>query len=359
MAIYTDNPPIAIRNGPCDPERLRELVNAIAKKRERGNSKYYFDGRETSDNDPNAVMGFFPNRLPSLKHFRVCDRNENVWEVSLGLDRKYDPNILKRWTAFCIELPRPQIRKHFLNCFVNYTGAPCKDMYGEYDIGVRWDPPPQANGVKLALGQFGGQELEYELTDDITATFFTKAISDAGLAPWVSLKHEERGYDVYGESPWRVEAINRNQHRKSPSTLNIGPFESFQAAWESAERALFGPAVKRIDNLSLHLVMNPIEYETLRERFNNLASGWEVYLYGSYAEGIDPYTADASQSPDGRFPIFMWQPARDANGLYYQADIVPTPEGRYLEIHSNCGDLKRLLKEAETTTGVRFTPVVE
>src|SRR5262249_23553060 len=92
------------------------------------------------------------------------------------------------------------------------------------------------------------------------------------------------------------------------------------------------------------------------ERMNGFASGWEVGLYGRYADGIDPYTADASQSPDGRFPILMWSPAREDQGVYFEADVVPTSQGRFMEIHSNCGDMTRLLEEARSATGVEFTP---
>jgi hypothetical protein len=62
------------------------------------------------------------------------------------------------------------------------------------------------------------------------------------------------------------------------------------------------------------------------------------------------------QSPDGRFPIVIWSPTRGARGLYYEADVIPTPEGRFLEIHSNCGSMQKLLKEAKAATGVEFTP---
>jgi hypothetical protein len=168
---------------------------------------------------------------------------------------------------------------------------------------------------------------------------------------------EESALYVKSTSPWKVELSGADLKGRNPSLFRLAPFADFSAAWNRIDNALKSSAVKTIENIALSLTFNPPQFEALLDKLNDLASGWEVHLYGSYADGIDPYTARASQSPDGRFPIFMWQPARTANGLYYQADIVPTPEGRYLEIHSNCGDMKQLLKEAESTTGVKFTPV--
>lgn len=67
--------------------------------------------------------------------------------------------------------------------------------------------------------------------------------------------------------------------------------------------------------------------------------------------------ASLTPAADGRLLVFVWSRARDAGGLFYQADIVPTPERRFLEIHSNCGDMNRLLKEVEPPKGGKFTPM--
>jgi hypothetical protein len=105
------------------------------------------------------------------------------------------------------------------------------------------------------------------------------------------------------------------------------------------------------------MCISPDKYPQVYERLNCLASDWSVAIDGSYADGIDPYTAAASQSPDGRFPILTWAPMVEDEHVFFEADIVPMPEGRVLEIHSNCGDMERLLKEAESATGAQFMPV--
>src|SRR5262249_76279 len=100
------------------------------------------------------------------------------------------------------------------------------------------------------------------------------------------------------------------------------------------DRILSRSTSEKAASMVLSLRFHTPVFESMIGVLNELDHNWEVILYGSYADGIDPFTADATASPDGRFPIFVWGP-NDGGHVLYEADIVPTPQGRYLEIHTN------------------------
>jgi hypothetical protein len=187
--------------------------------------------------------------------------------------------------------------------------------------------------------------------------FLSSAILDLSLNDAVQLKGDESEFTVTAAPGWSLYEFETWSDKRNLSFFRIGPFSAFDDVWQRAERFRAGPLGKPISRLAVSFVASPDVYETLYERLNELSNEWKVGLYGNYADGIDPYTADASQSPDGRFPVFVWSPARDAGRLFYQADIVPTAAGHFLEIHSNCGDMGELLKEAKAATGMKCTPL--
>lgn len=189
--------------------------------------------------------------------------------------------------------------------------------------------------------------------------FFNEAITSLGIQGEVSLIQSGESFrlEAMPTSSMRLQVNGTTPKGENPSSFWVDRVGAFEDAWERFIRLLKDPVVKHIDKSWLGLSFSPPEYEVYLEKLNNFASGWQVDILGSYANGLDPYKADASQSPDGRFPIAVWVSDSADNDVYYQADIVPTREGQFLELRSNCKEMAELLDEAKAATGEEFEPM--
>lgn len=191
------------------------------------------------------------------------------------------------------------------------------------------------------------------------ARFFSEAITSLGLQSDVSLIQigESFRLEATPSSSMRLQVNGANPKGENPSSFWVDRVGAFEDAWARFTRLLEDPVVKHTNRSWLGVSFLPNEYEDSLEKLNGFASAWQVDILGSYANGLDPYTADASQSPDGRFPIAVWGSDSSDGDVYYQADIVPRSEGRFLELRSNCKEMADLLNEAKAATGEEFEPM--
>lgn len=335
---------------------LVEAIDRLCTGRKDGSrwSSLSLDGRATSPDEQNALVRFCPFHLSSMRHFRVCHTNEGIWEISAESGGKFDAGLLEsvipRYGAIDLERMRSTRVSYIREG--RYVSDNPNDL-GEIAVHFGWRTHAGPPGYYLQASCSNPRA-----NAATRYAFITSVIENLDVKDFVRVVGDERDFVLKAANGWSLYELERDwaPHDHNPSFFPIGPFPSFDDVRWRGEHFRATPLGKQIDRLWIGSCVTPDVYETMYEQLNALANEWHVDLYGSYADGIDPYTADASQSPDGRFPVFVWSPARDADGLFYQADIVPTPEGRFLEIHSNCGDMKKLLKEAEAATGVPFVP---
>jgi hypothetical protein len=335
---------------------LRAVVDILAKKRGSNRwSQYFFDGRETSAAAPDAVLKFHPRMLTTISHFRVCERSPQIWKIDLDLVRRYEPasvNALAQWLG---QAPLDGVRQLYLNLFLSEVVGDSTEIdmrYGDFSVSVRSRAMNDQQRVTIEIGQFGSAaSLEQRYR------FFVETISSLDLEEAVRITMDGGEIYVKGLTPWKIDLNGAGSNGSNPNSFHISPLRNFADAWTHVRRLTNTVSATRILNIDMAVDVTPPAYEALRNELNALASDWTVTLYGSYAAGIDPYESDASQSPDGRFPVMSWDP-EDHDDLFYQADIIPTAAGRYLEIFSNCGDIAKLLKEAKSATGQSFAAVV-
>jgi hypothetical protein len=311
-----------------------------------------FDGRERSPEEPNTSIDFRPLHLSSMRHFRVSHKNEGSWQIQVSSGGEFSVDLLQS----TMDRFRRLDLKVTKSADVTYLGERADDSAPDtirtflIEFGWRTQSGPPGHFIRASL-------LDGGAPPSIRYAFIDSAVTHLGLNDVLQIEGNEKEFSVSAAHGWSLYEFETWLNKTNPSSFRIGPFPSFDDVWQRAERLRADPLGKQINRLAVSFFVAPDVYETMYDELNELANDWGVGLYGSYANGIDPYRADASQSTDGRFPIFVWSPEQGEGDLFYQADIVPTPEGRFLEIHSNCGDMKKLLKEAEAATGVKFTPV--
>lgn len=332
-------------------------IDRLCTKRKNGArwSSVCFDGRDTNPDDPDSLINFRSFHLASLRHFRVCHRNEGIWEISaVSGGRFHDAlleNVIARFGA--LEFERMQSARASYIKDGPYLSDDPNDL-GQISIDFGWrthDGPPGYYLQVMCSNARSSVATRFR--------FITRAIEQLDAKDLVRVVGDEQSFALRAADGWslyELEDVAGQLPRKDPRYFPLGPFSSFAEVWRRAERFRHTALDQPIDELWVGCTVTPEVYESLHEQLNGLANDWHVNLYGSYADGINPYSAEPSQSPNGRFPVFRWKPGRELGHLFYQADIVPAPEGRFLEIRSNCGDMKKLLKEAEAAVGVPFVP---
>jgi len=356
MKINHDLSRLAVRWEAPTSQRMRDAVDQLSANRDTPRwSLWRLDGHDVSVEEPNCSIHFHPLHLSSMRHFRVCHTNERIWEIAAGADGKYDPNLLKATVERFRNVHLEQTRIALLEYTADGPYDADPDKLGIVRLESSWrtieDPP----GYLIRV--FSSNARSSPAT---RYAFLINSHEPLNFREIVRVVGDEKGFTLAAAPGWSLYEYQERFDKRNPHHFMVGPFPSFDDVWERAERFRASALGRDINRLSISFAMAPDIYETMHGHLNELANEWEVDTYGSYADGIDPYTSEASQSPDGRFPVVSWSLEREIlKGLYYQADIVPTPEGRFLEIHSNCGGMKKLLKEAEAATGVRFTPISE
>lgn len=302
--------------------------------------------------DVDHVFQYFPLRLTSMRQFRVCHTNDRIWQVSANLHCRHQDSQLSDITSLFRQFEHTPIRGIGATFFVRVSDQECESIYGEFAVGVNMQHLEGRWSRMIQVAQFSGMA-----DREGRMHFFDVAIDRLRLSENLQLIGNPDKFRIDAIRPLKMGISGADLKGQNPSLFWVELSESFDEAWSRIQCLLADPTIKHIDNISTGLTMTPDDFEVLHHKLNEFARGWQVSFYGSYADGIDPYTADTSLSPDGRFPIFTWMPARENQGKFFQADIVPTPNGRRLEIHSNCQTMQELLDEAEAATGVRFTPL--
>lgn len=338
-----------VRSASLSEARLRDLIDALSLRRPDDGkwNRCTLDGREGYFDDPDMILLYHPIRLTTLEHFRLArGKNDNVWEVNLSLSGFYLQSEWTRWSLFFESLTTSAVRYGHLTCDCLENRFPPDPARRDFCVSAvkRFNA-----GSSVVFGAWAPNvPLERRLQ------FASGALASLGLIDRVVVENGK--LKLSGDLPWHVGV---GEVSDGIATLELREIGSLPDAIVIAERILRSPLVNVARTyMSMTCALVPPAYEAMLDELNRLSNQWSITLYGSYADGIDPYTADASQSPDGRFPIVSWS-NRDGSHVYFQADIIPTPSGRYLEIHSNCGSMQELLDEAEAATGVRFTPVDE
>lgn len=333
-----------VRSQRFSSAQLRDLVNVVLRRRPDDGTwgSCALDGREYYVGDPNVLLSFYPLRLTTLEHFRLArGKNDNVWEVLLSVSGSFDERTWSRWTSFFETLARTGVKFARLICFCAAGPWSSKREFGEFSVSA----VARSSQTSLVFGSaIGGLPLDKKFY------FMRNALESIGVVNHLVIDGGK--LKLVGEIHWPVRT---SEVPDGIATLELTGIQSLSDATAMAERMLDSELVNRT-HMRMSCTLIPPAYESMLDELNALSDKWQIDLYGGYADGIDPYTAEASQSPDGRFPIVTWN-NNDGSGIYFEADIVPTPAGRYLEIHSNCGSMHALLEEAEAATGVRFTPI--
>lgn len=352
LKINRETKRLAVRSDALTTESLRTTVDLIYKNRDSPRwSSCGFDGRERTPDQQSTLVDFHPLHLSSMRHFRVSHKNEGIWQIQVSSGGEFSLDILESTVERFRRLDFKKTKSAYVTCLVESLSASGPDEIDEFFIEFGWHTQSGLPGYMISVHSSNPRTCV-----SARFAFLSSAITDLSLNDALQLKGDESEFTVTAAPGWSLYEFETWSDKRNLSFFRIGPFSSFDDVWRRAERFRAGPLGQQISRLAVSFVASPDVYETTYEQLNELANEWQVGLYGNYADGIDPYTADASQSPDGRFPVFVWSPARDAGRLFYQADIVPTAKGRFLEIHSNCGDMAKLLKEAKAATGLKYTP---
>lgn len=340
-----------------DADAARVLVDAIEHNRAGSRwSLYRFDGHSVlpeSSHERDRVLVFFPMQLGSLRHFRLCDKNPNAtFDIGLNLDVKGDSNVA---VSLAKLFSKPFVENATgagIQCWFSESEQARSDRYGVFHIDVGMRKTNAQRLISIWVHQF-----EKFADQSLRLRVFETAIGSLGLANAMQIVMDDASFRLEATAPWNLELSGADRERRNPTSFGIAPFPTFEDAWTRVERFLRSDIVKQINNVSIGFRFTPDSYETYFEEINTLANGWCVDLYGSYACGVDPYSAGVKAVSIGRFPLLTWMKEREGKGIFFQADLVSVNNGQILEIHSNCGDLQKLLKEAKAATGLTFKPL--
>lgn len=345
LRIEKDDKVLTVASAPVSSDEARAYVAILmAKKSKSHYVRYPLDGNETTPNDPDAVLDFRTEKLAPLSPFRLT-----LNEVNLNLDAPASQASLDAFRPFLEQRSNQPIVRCLLSAYCN--GEEQVERYGDHWISCGWERSGESPHYSV------GVRHKYSLANvPQCADYFARAIAQAGLADRIQVNSDGENFTVDADQPDELWISGADIRRRNPDVFRYYGLASFREAWTCFERILVCPElVERINRINLFMRMPPPVYEQLMPACNELADNWAVSLYGAYADGIDPYTAEPPQAPTGRFPVFHWSPRRQ--DAYYQADIVVTADGRRVEIHSNCGDPKKIVKQASVGTLLKFTPV--
>ncbi len=345
-------PYIAIISPPLAEHDLREFFTCMSAVK----STRRYECREVPrGNDENDLVWTMPRQLGPLTPFR----HSRYCEISLAV-RITDPT--PKQIAGCIALGRrletaDGLASHFFGVRFTVTGqAPKKDPFGSSEacIGLRGFSRAHEHQSSFEFRTGNNGTLFYE-DKRRRADLFMAILERAGLNDRVSVRFED-GLLFFDAVPGQeIELSGADLVRRANADLCRVTRPTYEDALQRFERVLADrDIVRRPESLSFSLRITPEGYAALADELNAFASGWELDFLGGYRPDCDPFTADSATGFDGRFPIFRWMLTADSS-TFFEASIVPTPEGRRIVIHSNCNDMKLLRKEA-AASGVSFEP---
>lgn len=343
-------PYIAIISPPLAEDDLGEFLACMAAAKSTGR----YECREVPRGTEEAgLVETWPRQLGPLTPFR------QQTDVSLAV-RITDPT--PKQIAGCIELGRrlesvDGLGFHFYDVCYSVTGqAPKKDPFGSSEawIGLRGFSRAREHQSSFEFGTGYNGTLFYE-DKRRRADLFTAILERAGLNDRVSVRFED-GLVFFDAVPGQdIHLSGADLVRRANAFLCGVKRPTYEDALQRFERVLADrDIVRRPESLSFSLEITSNAYAALADELNAFASGWELDFLGGYRPDCDPFTADSAAGFDGRFPVFFWSRLADQS-VFFEASIVPTPEGRRVVIHSNCNDMKLLRKEA-AASGLSFEP---
>jgi hypothetical protein len=345
-------PYIAIISPPLAEHDLREFLACMSAAKA---TRRYECCEVPRGNDENDLVWTMPRQLGPLTPFR----HSRYCEISLAVEIT-DPK--PKQIAGCIALGRrletvDGLRTHFLSVRFTVTGqAPKKDPFGSSEAGIGLRGCSRAHEHQSSFEFWTGYNgtLFYE-DKRRRADLFTAILERAVLNDRVSVRLED-GLLFFDAVPGQeIELSGADLVRRANANLCRVRRPTYEDALQRFERVLADrDIVRRPESLSFSLRITPEGYAALANDLNAFASGWELDFLGGYRPDCDPFTADSATGFDGRFPIFRWMLTADSS-TFFEASIVPTPEGRRVVIHSNCNDMKLLRKEA-AASGLSFEP---
>ncbi len=350
MMLERDGGRLVVSSQLLSVEELRSTIDTICQNRSGARwSLWCFDGRWRPPNELDEVLVYLPRRLAPLACFRLCQDGGVVCHVKVNLDCRYEPAMLGTLLEFLRDFPHDQVSVVGISCRV-VTRSDADTSAGKFLLTVTGRTTRRLPNFLVGLGHV------YGLKDlDQRRRFFESAIS-LGLPNDVEITCSHDGFELRSTSSIELKQQGLKNGR-NPYGFHVESIKSFAEAWPRAAGILTSPLIDHISTVGVGVVTDPAGYVKFHEILNNLATGWEVQIDGGYDPDIDPYSTDASRSLDGRFPILTWMAEEAPEYLYFGADIVPMPDGRVLEIHSNCGNIEMLLGEAESASGISFAPV--
>jgi hypothetical protein len=343
-------PYIAIVSPPLAEHDLREFLACMAAAKSTGRYECREVPRGTEED---GLVDTWPRRLGPLTPFRQRA------DISLAVE-VIDPT--PKQIAGCIALGRrletaDGLASHFFGVRYSVTGqAPKKDPFGSSEAGIGLRGCSRAHEHQSSFEFWTGYNgtLFYE-DKRRRADLFTAILERAGLNDRVSVRLED-GLLFFDAVPGQeIELSGADLVRRANANLCRVTRPTYEDALQRFERVLADrDIVRRPESLSFSLRITPEGYAAIVDELNGFASGWELHYLGGYRPDCDPFKADSEAGFDGRFPIFFWTRLADQS-VFFEASIVPTPEGRRIVIHSNCNDMKLLRKEA-AASGLSFEP---
>jgi len=343
-------PYIAIASPPLAEHELREFLACMSAAKSTGRYECVVVPR---GNEKDGLVDTWPRRLGPLTPFRQRA------DISLAVE-VIDPT--PKQIAGCIALGRrletvDGLASHFCCVEFSVTGqAPKKDPFGSSEawIGLRGFSRAREHQSSFEFGTGHNGTVFYE-DKRRRADLFTAVLERANLNDRVKVRFED-GLVFFDAVPGQdIHLSGADLVRRANAFLCGVKRPTYADALQRFELVLADrELVRQPESLSFNLRITPEGYAALANELNAFASGWELDFLGGYRPDCDPFTADSEAGFDGRFPLLFWTHSADESN-FFEASIVPTPEGRRIVIHSNCNDMKLLRKEA-AVSGLTFEP---
>jgi hypothetical protein len=220
-----------------------------------------------------------------MRHFRVSRKNEGIWQIQASSVGEFSPALLESLVERFRRLDLKITKSADITYFVESTDDSNPDDIGGFLIEFGWQTHGDPPGHFIRASSFD------QRTDPaIRYAFINNSITHLGLNNVVQIEGDEDGFTLTSAPGWSLYEFETWLNKRNPSFFRTGPFSSFDEVWQCAERFRVSPLCKRIDRLAVSYFVAPDVYETMCEQLNEVANEWGVSFFGSYADGIDPYT---------------------------------------------------------------------
>ena len=194
-------------------------------------------------------------------------------------------------------------------------------------------------------------------SDKVYRRDLLRRIIDAwGLTGRLLVELDGDSLTVNSADHWKLMFTQAEFGGKNPRAFEVSGFEDFDAAFNAAKSAVRAVS-KRVDSVRFSAAMVPDLYIVQREALNKVAGAWHVEVDGHLTPEAETVLQGGpiAQSLPNRVPAFFWRENQDS--IMFYGDVLITPKGLCLELTSNCGDVKKLLKRARIVEGLEFHEV--